>query len=255
MPITSVKPWPPSLIDSELKTVRAKEHLETLRREIRTFGESNPYTFETQEDLERQRFKIKIVTKEIPNTIPLIAGDLFYCLRASLDRLVFSLARLTLPYPDRTQFPILEADSEKTRKRFAEQTAGVPAEAVSIIEELQPYHGSDTAAIRSHLLWRLNILCNIDKHRRIPMHSAIQDFSFFLPESVASAVEIEQDEVVSLPLSAKGKVEFDPKAPVNIVFGDMHEGIECNLEGVERIYYFVADCVLPRFARFFKQQV
>ncbi len=37
-----------------------------------------------------------------------------------------------------------------------------------------------------------------------------------------------------------------------VVFGDMSDGISCDLDGVTDIYNFVVDSVIPRFARFFK---
>lgn len=56
--------------------------------------------------------------------------------------------------------------------------------------------------------------------------------------------------VIRIPL-VKSKMRFDPTASLEVVFGDRDEGIECNLEGLEAIYEFVANSVIPRFLRFF----
>jgi hypothetical protein len=236
-----------SLTDPYLKTTRAKVHLDALRHELDIFYETKPYAFIGQEDVENERFNVFIKLQETPDIISLIVGDFFYCLRSSLDQLVWSLAHITRPYPEGTQFPI---QGHERADRFLQHTSGVPADAVFIIKSLQPYHAGDRDAIRKHLLWRLNAMCNLDKHRRIPTHSTVIDFK--LPEDVAPHVRFENPGKMSMPLSLKGKVELHPSITYKIVFGDFHEGIECDFEGVERIYNYVTDDVLPRFARFFK---
>jgi hypothetical protein len=103
------------------------------------------------------------------------------------------------------------------------------------------------------LLWRLNLLGNIDKHRRIPIngHIAIVDFPDF-PREFAHLIEADNDaEMVSIPLDLKSKMRFDPTGSLNITFGDSKEGISCDFGGLEDMYNFVADGVFPKFARFF----
>jgi hypothetical protein len=240
-----------SLADPYLKTTRAKEHLETLRQELKVFSESKPYEFVGEDDVANHRYRISPKIKDTPDKIPLIVGDFFYNLRSSLDQLVWCLAKLTLPYPKNTQFAILE---KPNFPRFQRQTSGVPTEAVTIIESLQPYHGRDRAAVKSHLLWRLNNICNIDKHRRIPVHSA--GVQFVLSQAAMQSACFYDDEgVVSIPLtlkaSLKGQITLDPTNPFKVILGDMTEGIECDFREIELIYDFVANNVIPRFSRFF----
>jgi hypothetical protein len=141
------------LADPYLKTTRAKQHVDSLRNELDAFYKSKPYSIVGEDDVEYGRYRIRMKVKDTPERIWLIAGDLFYCMRASLDQLVWVLAKLTIPYPHHTQFPIL---SSPDPNRFGRYTRGIPAEAVSIIESFQPYHGGDPSAVRSHLLWQLN---------------------------------------------------------------------------------------------------
>jgi hypothetical protein len=252
---TTTGKLPPSLADPKLKTTRAKVHLEALRNELDAFYKSKPYTFVPEDDVERGRYCIRVEIGPIPDNIWLIAGDLFYCLRASLDQLVFSLAQITIPYPAGTQFPILDQDiafNKKVRKRFEGQTLGVTADAVQVIESLQPYHRRHTAAIRSHLLWRLNWMSNIDKHRRIPVHGGELLFTPHFPSSALPFVELDNDNaMVRFPARFKGQVRLDPDVSFKVVFGDLSDGIACDFGGIEQIYNFVADDVIPRFARFF----
>jgi hypothetical protein len=242
----------PSQTEPYLKTTRAKVHLDALRNVLDTFRKSEPCTVFPKENIKRGRYEIRIKIADTPNDIPLILGDLLYCLRSSLDQTVWWLAKLRSRYPEGTQFPILDKKpNAKTRKIFAVlHTAGVPAGAIGEIKSLQPYHRANPA---SHLLWRLNLLCNIDKHRRIPIHGDVVDFNFLpMPDSVRQSVVVDHDQqMVRVPLEFKSQVALDPEASFNVVFGDTSEGISCDFDGVVDIYNFVADDVLARFARFF----
>lgn len=238
------------LADPYLKTNRAKEHLDDLRERLRIFREDEPIRVTREDDVENQKYILRLKVKDVPEKFPLIVGDFLFCVRSSLDQLVWALAKITLPYPEGTQFPILDT---RDPKRFERQTRGVPAGAVTIIESLQPYHGGDVAALRSHLLWRLNLLCNIDKHRRIPAHKIITNINFpDFPRELARLVEFDHDSgVVQVPLHLKSKMGFDPTGSINVTFGDSYEGIEREVAGLEAIYEFVANSVLPRFLSFF----
>ena len=239
-----------SLADPYLKTARAKEHLDALRQELSIFNESKPCRFHAQDDLKNQLCRVAIEISDTPDRIPLIAGEIFYCLRASLDQLIWSLAKLSQSYPEHTQFPILE---KPDASRFRNQTLGVSADAVTIIESLQPYSGGNAAAVKSHLLWRLNKMCNIDKHMRIPVHSTVVDFK--LPRNIMEAARFDSGGVMTIPLALKAVLKshmnLNPDVALQVVFGDSYWGIECNLEGIEVIYEFVANRVIPQFARFF----
>lgn len=239
------------LVDPYLKTTRAKIHLENLRERLAVFC-NEPCQFIREDDLEKQLHIIRMKIKDVPDEIPLIVGDLLYCLRSSLDQLVWCLAKInaTPGYPEHTQFPILE---QRDIPRFNRQTAGVPAEAAKIIESLQPYNGRDADAIRSHLLWRLNKLCNIDKHTRIPVHgvTGIVKWDTIVPLNVA-LTQFDDKAVMKIPLSHKGHMALNPRIPeFKVLFGDLYWKIECDFAGIEAIYEFVANNVIPRFSRFF----
>jgi hypothetical protein len=241
-----------SYADAYLKTTRAKVHLDALREELDAFYKSKPYSLIGEEDVENGVYIIRQKIMDIPDRAVLILGDLLNCTRASLDQLTYALARLTLDYPAHTQFPIIGELTANSRKRFNSYTLGVPAEAVRIIESLQPYHGADRAAVESHLLRRLNLLCIIDKHRRIPIHSSVTEFGPVLPTSAEPYVTVEDGNKVRMPIRFKSQVNLNPDATIEIIFGDAKAGIQCTFEGIEGIYNFVADGVLPRFARFFQ---
>jgi hypothetical protein len=241
----------PSLAEPNLKAARAKVHLDALRDALDAFRKSKPCTVFPKENIESGRYEIRIKIASVPSDVSLILGDLFYCLRSSLDQTVWWLAKLRVRYPKGTQFPVIGKLTRDNRGTFkALHASGVPAGAVGEIKSLQPYHGAEPA---SCLLWRLNLLCNIDKHRRIPVHGDVVHFNFLpMSEAVGRSIVIDHDQqMVSVPLEFKSQVAFDPEASFNVVFGDSSEGISCDFEGAVDIYNFVADDVLPRFARFF----
>lgn len=243
-----------NLTDPYLKTSRAKVHLENLREQLAAFCDE-PCEFLREDDLENQLHILRMKIKDIPDAIPLIAGDLFYCLRASLDQLVWCLAKInaTPGYPTGTAFPILEQRDIHLLQR---RTSGVPAEAAKIIESLQPYNAANAEAVRGHLLWRLNKLCNIDKHMRIPVHgtTGIVQWDTFVPVGAKdlTVTEFDNNAVMKIPLSRKGEMAFNPSIPeFKVLFGDLYWEIECDFAGIEAIYEFVANSVIPRFTRFF----
>jgi hypothetical protein len=234
------------LADPYLKTTRAKEHLETLKGEVRIFCESNPHNFIFEDDIEKQLHIVRVKFAETPDRIPLIAGDALQNLRSALDHLVWNLAKLTLPYPEGTQFPIFEAPNARL---FNRRTRGVPAKAADLIESLQPYNGGD---VRNHLLWKLNKLCNVDKHMRIPVHGAAgmvwwSNAAPFLINGFDNNLEMR------VPLAMKGKVGFNPRVTdYRIIFGDLYWGVQVDVTGIEAIYEFVTNGLIPRFACFFE---
>src|SRR5207247_1546235 len=112
------------------------------------------------------------------------------------------------------------------------------------------YQRADPA---SHLLWRLNLLCIIDKHRRIPIHGDALVVNFpAMPHASLALLSFDHEQnMVSGPLGLKSQMTFDPEVSFNIIFGDVSAGISCDFDGVAKIYEFVTTSVLPRFARFF----
>ena len=249
-----VRPGFTALVDPYLKTTRAKLHLETLRCLVAACGKE-PCAFTREDDFQNELHIIKMRIRDIPDEIPLVFGDLLYCLRSSLDQLVWCLAKINANpgYPEHTQFPILE---QKDTPRFNRQTKGVPADAAKVIESLQPYN-APTSFVHENLLWRLNKLCNIDKHTRIPVHgvTGIVTWDTFVPFNAAQVclAEFDGDGVMKIPLALKSEVALNPRVPeFKILFGDLYWQIQCDFAEVEAIYEFVANRVIPRFSRFFQ---
>jgi len=118
------------LIDAYFKTERAKHHLEELRAGIAYFCKSQSYVIATEDDVEQGLYKITVRFNEPHVWLYLIAGDVFHNLRSALDHAVYRLAKESFPYPEWTQFPILETDTPGNRKRFRNYVRGLDSEEV-----------------------------------------------------------------------------------------------------------------------------
>jgi hypothetical protein len=239
--------------DPYAKIDRAKEHLETLKKQIADLkaAPANSYTLSRYDQLEQGRHIIKLKLK-VPTEICLTLGDAVYNMRSALDQTVWSLARLN-GIPAKTAWPVMEQWTKSTRNSFNNCTVGVPDSAVCEIQALQPYHGGDN--FKTHPLWRLDELCNLDKHRRIPAEGISVEVKIYgIDRADRSSVKLEGTDdghIVDIPIALKDKVRLDPTGPVDVAFGGDQSGIRENLDTIFEIHKFLTSQVLPRFDRFF----
>jgi hypothetical protein len=157
----------PDLRNSKLKVERAHDHLAELCRELAAYSASNPVRLIREECIERDLYTVRIEVTEPSWKTALIVGDFAYCLRSALDQLAWQLVLANTKHrPGRkTCFPI----HKKLGKAFSDAVAGMPAEAIELIEALQPY--TLGGKYKENILWKLNELCNLDKHQRIAVNS------------------------------------------------------------------------------------
>jgi hypothetical protein len=64
-------------------------------------------------------------------------------------------------------------------------------------------------------------------------------------------VKLDPDGAMSFPLHMRSQVVIHEIVFFGATFGDTHDGIECDLRGIEAIYEFVTTDVLPKFDGFF----
>jgi hypothetical protein len=241
--------------NAQMKLAWAKGHLDLLNLELDRFSHSNPYTLTREDDLEHQRHILRFNLLNVPDPICLIAGDAVYNMRSSLDQLVWSLARLKGIPGKRTAFPIVDGPVLTTSKldSLNNRLVDVPREAICEIEALQPYNRG--TAYKTHPLWRLDEICNLDKHRRIPANGseAMVYFPRLTVRDLGDVIAEATDDglIVSVPIALKHKLDFDASMQFKVNFGGDISGISEGFGGLTEIYEFVADSVLPRFARFF----
>src|SRR5258708_35499134 len=128
------------LTDPYLKIGRAKVHLDSLQSEIHSFQAGKPYEITAYDDLERQLYVMTFRLLDVPDNISLVAGDSLYCLRSSLDQIVWALAKRLggITNPTHTQFPVIDIDNSEGRKRLNAQTEEIPDKAVEALNGFQP---------------------------------------------------------------------------------------------------------------------
>lgn len=145
------------------KVFRAEAHLNELSKIDNELKNIECFLiFETDENTNRGYFKVKL--PEIPSTVPLIVGDCLNNLRSSLDHLVWQIVESAgIKAPSRSNmFPICTTKNAFDREVQRNRLQGVPKQAFSIIESLQPF--------QTDFNWQLdvlNTLCNKDKHREL----------------------------------------------------------------------------------------
>lgn len=268
----------PGLADPYLKLGRAKMHLDALGALLKQFTGPKAYTVRRYEDLEQKRHCFECKLLDVPDGVCLTVGDAFYNMRSCLDQIVWSLAGLASinPPAETTQFPIFNSPPTKTKdvRRWNRQLAGVAPKAVEEIKSFQPYRRGKS--YKAHPLWRLNALCNLDKHRRIPANGSevvvtfpnitkgdviglqSRDGAVSKRNPLDFRIEAFDDRhVVSVPLADKAKLQLNPSITFKVNFGQgdaWHPDALTICEdskGLWEIYNFVADIVLPRFLRFF----
>jgi hypothetical protein len=186
----------------------------------------------------------------------LIAGDIVSCLRAALDHLACCLTSTKDGIQNaNASFPILSVDDTQTRRTFKKSLRGVPPEAVTIIESLQPYHHGN--GYKATKLWRLHRLWNIDKHRQIPSNGVAVEVAVLYPKTVASPIRSTGQDggVLRFPLAAKGDLHLKQPVQIEINFGDEFEGIYISASELLDLYEFIGKDIFPRFHRFFEDSV
>ncbi|MBU8921223.1 MAG: hypothetical protein KOO63_05335 [Bacteroidales bacterium] len=163
------------------KIERARKHLEDLNIALNEWvnGHLHPTRLDPDPDDPTHLF-VKSGIDPIPvDPFSLMLGDCVQNLRSSLDHLVFALTKVyTCPLTEetarKTQFPIIGDESSKGvsgfgsdrfRDNAVQMLQAINPKAKTVIERLQPYQRGRN--FRSHPLWQLNELSNIDKHRML----------------------------------------------------------------------------------------
>lgn len=238
------------------KVNRAKVHLDALSQAIETWREAQANCLFFQDDVEAGEHIIEFRPPDTPYVeMALIAGDFVCCLRAALDHLAWQLAASVKPGiapSKRIAFPIIGENTLDSQIAFTKMTFGIPEGAVVTIRSLQPYHGGD--AYKNKFLWILHTLWNIDKHRRIPMHSLITQIDFHIHSAMPIRVDKFDDYVkMVFNLASKANIKFKPMPKPQVFFGDDEEGVQVTIDQLRAIYEAVSDEIIPAFTRFFPQ--
>ena len=153
----------PSLGGCRRKVERAKQHIENITADARSFLASCGYRLrrDHQGDPSSLILTVEEVNlPQVPEQFSIVAGEAIYQLRTTLDHLVFELIRSHNHVPTRkNSWPSL---TQINMLDFERKTKGVSPAALKLIESLQPYQMG--ARYKEHTLWRLRELNDWDKH-------------------------------------------------------------------------------------------
>ena len=153
---------------AKLKIVRAQKHLNALKNDIALYLSTNPYEFPTEQDGDVLTARPAIIKAgcEPSDEFSCIIGECVGALRHSLDYIAWEIAkRFHVPPPivgknRDISFPILDSPTGDSADRFAKMAKKwcFPADAISLIQSIQPYHAGYEP------LGALAFLTNTDKH-------------------------------------------------------------------------------------------
>jgi len=171
------------------KANRAKDHIDSLRRQLGDYRASAPYSLtpEPTEKPDRLAYRLRF-SKPVPVTISTTVGDVLHNLRAALESLAFEVARrsqggtLTPKQEKESTFPICETPKDFDAFFRGKKGLLYDLRARAALRSVQPFvnleeaHRLGVALNRSFEepfrwseLHRLDTLWNIDKHRRLTL--------------------------------------------------------------------------------------
>ncbi len=219
-----------------LKLNRALDHLDALNEAVERFDEGDLYTPFIELDRQRRAVvRVKNITEPPPEWSVLI-GDCVYNMRSALDHLAYQLAVVHTGHPLPPQiekssaFPIFNSGPHfRRRNRKGHPTVtsglhkirGVAPKAQAAIERLQPYHRRKHPS--NELLWVLEELSNVDKHRLPHVAAHVLKSSRYRIES-AAIERLLQTETFSRRLKDNAML-----ARFTVVWSSPHPQVDVNL--------------------------
>ncbi len=165
-----------------VKVDRARRRLNELSEELSAFAATGPYKVETKRDPSTRRLIYFLShVAEPPTAIRVLAGEILQSVRSALDHLAYQLVQVGTGTPGpftHVYFPIC-ADAAKYASQKRSKTHGMRASALAAIDSIQPYRGGND------ILWQLDKLNNIDKHRLLIAVGSAYHSVDVLPSAVA----------------------------------------------------------------------
>jgi hypothetical protein len=229
------------------KLDRADKSLRTFNTEYGRFSRRKPLRAQVAVDFQSGWNTAQITNAESPPPLlSVLIGESLYHGRSALEHLVWAMVKKNHKEPGYTNtFPIFDAllarrGSLTSAEAFIEitqrnQLAGVPVEAVKLVERCQPYHAPDASI---HFLSILNRMARDDRHHAL--HGSyvggmgddirnlfqtepgvvITDFENLLRfgEGVAEGTQLARFRVA--PLIRKPRVRVEGDLPTFIAFGE-----------------------------------
>lgn len=250
-----------SLDSVQLKIFRAAQHIESLKSELERYFQTNPGKMVRQPHTSENEAVFQFIPNgPIPARVGLIIGDVLQNLRSSLDYLVWELVLAANGQPTKdNMFPICSTEDFFKQQISRHRLDGVPPEAIAEIKGLQPYHlGQD---FDKSILWVLDELANINKHRRILLANlmatsvqkedvVVREGELLVRQGPGPVRIFDTNTQFTFPL-IDGKVHVNTQLAAAIAFDEgPAKGMEISFCAGYWSYH-IAQMLLPRFEKFF----
>lgn len=233
-----------------LKSERAQTHLNAFN-ELVSAWRKEPYTIIRKDDLQNGRHIKRYNFKGFIPDLGMVLGEFLYCLRSGLDQMAWQLA---LPsarrdFPRDVYFPICDDLTGNKLNSYLNILRLFPADVAKEIDRLQPGNGIDPP--EGHPLSQLNKLCNLDKHKLIPIHSrGAPVFYPHVPGVFAYPIESEDAIEVSVPIEHKASLDFEPENTSTVEIGEWESDWALPVYRLSDIHGFITCTVIPAFMPF-----
>lgn len=172
-----------------LKWTRAREHLKAVGESIKTYTKANPYTVVSQIELDTGEKLWRVDGEPVapPQLLNPFIGDTLYNYRSALDHLAWQLVLEAGNTPTNSTAFLICDDIHKFKSGSPVRLAGMSQPMMTAIENLQPC--SRGHPFRDTMLWYLESLGNIDKHRHFNLTLNATDGGFWIPGLPIDAVK------------------------------------------------------------------
>jgi hypothetical protein len=232
----------------------------------RAFLRTKPYSMSVKYNAKTREHSLWFhVRNKPPVAFSLLMAEYVHQLRAALDNIAWEMAvrylasqGKTRPPGRYTAFPVCLEPNDWDKGSTKSRIVDFPPAALSEVQDLQPYNGTDIVGPKSHRLWLLTELWNADKHRAL-----------VLTLGTASKLRIDFDKPCEIrgmwlkgfdkdrPLArvfayGERQLQYKTKPPFRIGFGyggPYLSGLVV-VTNLSRLYQFVRHEALPRLKPF-----
>lgn len=154
---------PHALEGCRAKLQRATEQVQYLDTEITSLLNSGAYSVVGTDEFPRSRYAFRTLGPPVPLRFSVLIGEIVHHLWSIFDHIVWALAsKEGKPDHERIAFPVKATAVQFQKAVAGGMLKGVPREALTLIESLQPYRTPNPATAITRILHDLD---NADKHR------------------------------------------------------------------------------------------
>lgn len=201
--------------DSKLRCERGKENAADLKRRIRSFIKTDPYTCVVEPDPDgiNEWHKIKF-TKSLPDDLATVTADAVGNFRAALDKACYVIAT-----GSNAKFPFAESFSELQGRL---KTKDFPNDIKPLFMRFKPYKGGHD------LLWALNRICNTNKHEMLSPLGVGFQIKRVVSNKVVKATDIplgrwdsSKNEIICAVIGPDESIEYEAEFTFAVTFGEV----------------------------------